>query len=295
MASYWRQRVGSDLPGSVRRAAIAIGVVEQRSDNPIVTEAALEHLPATVQRYLQFMQVVGRRRDHSFAGSFVGRFRRRPDQRWMPFEAWQYSSSDPIMRIFHMRLTTPYVVPLVAQDSYVTGRGAMHGSLGGILTVANGAGPAFDAGELVTYLDDAILVAPGLLLGRAQWSSRSPDAFDVALTDHGLTVRATVVVDRRGAPLDFATSDRSIALAGGPVRTRWSTPVSGWTEIGGRLFPTGASAIWDLPDGPFVYVEGRFEPSSMRFDVDPLTWTGTARGGVARADEPAGSDSGSRR
>lgn len=281
MAPHWRERVGSDLPGSVRRAAIAAGLPHQFDDS-IVTAAAVEPLPATVQRYLRFMQVVGRRRDQSFVSSFVGRFRQRPNQRWMPFRAWQYSASDPVTRIFHMRLSTPYLVPLVAEDSYLAGRGEMHGSLGGIITVARGTGPSFDAGELVTYLNDAILVAPGLLLGQAQWSSRSADAFDVALTDRGLTVTATVVVDRRGAPLEFATLDRSTALAGGPVRARWSTPVGGWTETDGRPLPNGASAIWDLPDGPFTYAQGRFEPSSMRFDVDPVRWA---------AVEPAGSDS----
>ena len=34
----------------------------------------------------------------------------------------------------------------------------------GLVTVADGAGPEFDIGELSTWLDDAVLLTPGMLL-----------------------------------------------------------------------------------------------------------------------------------
>ena len=83
--------------------------------------------------------------------------------------------------------------------------------------------------------------------------SRRPNSFVLDFTDAGRTVRAEVRLDERGAPADFRTDDRYADLPGGLVRARWSTPVEGWTVRSGRPCFTRASAVWQLPDGPFRY------------------------------------------
>ena len=105
----------------------------------------------------------------------------------------------------------------------------MRGKLLGLVPVADGSGPEFDLGELVTWLNDAIMFAPSMLLGaHARFAATgSDDEFDVTVTDRGRTVTARVYLDTDGAPRDFGTEDRWAALSGGLVRARWTTPVSG--------------------------------------------------------------------
>lgn len=146
----------------------------------------------------------------------------------------------------------------------------MQGKLLNVVTVADGHGREFDVGELATWLNDAILVAPSMLLGPATtWADVDDSSFAVTVTDAGLTVAAQVTVDERGAPSDFRTTDRYAALPGGPVRAPWTTPVAGWSLSGERPLPTGGSAVWHLPEGPFVYAEGRFVPESIEYNVAP--------------------------
>ena len=38
---------------------------------------------------------------------------------------------------------------------------------------------------------------------------------------------ARVVLDERGAPVDFHTEDRYADMPGGPVRMGWATPIDG--------------------------------------------------------------------
>src|ERR1700749_5136524 len=66
-----------------------------------VTEADLAGLPAAAQRYLRFMEVIGRPPDWSFVAHFSGRFRLRPRLPWLRSEAWQYSASPAIARLYH--------------------------------------------------------------------------------------------------------------------------------------------------------------------------------------------------
>ena len=141
-------------------------------------------------------------------------------------------------------------------DTYQDGRGRMLGKALNLITVADGSGPEFDTGELVTWLDDAVLMAPSMLLDtRTTWAALSEDSFRVTVTDAGHTVAADVFLDDRGLPRDVRTGDRWADLPGGPVRATWSTPVRGWTAVDGFPRLTGGSAVWHLPDGEFCYGE----------------------------------------
>ena len=78
-------------------------------------------------------------------------------------------------------------------------------------------------------------------------------------TDGGRSVAARVLIDENGAPRDFWTDDRYADLPGGLVRSRWRTPVEGWTVVAGRPVPVGAKAVWQLTSGPFTYAELEFD------------------------------------
>ena len=260
--------------GDLRRA-FAAGVRAAGLPEPVtgvtpVTDADLADLPTSVQRYLRFMGVVGRPRVTSFSAHLTGRFRLRPGQRWMPMQAWQYNTAPHPTRLFLMRIRLAGVLPMVGWDTYLDGRGRMRGKLLGLVPVADGSGPEFDLGELVTWLNDAILFAPSMLLGpHATFTATGSDGeFDVAVTDRGRTVRARVYLDADGAPRDFSTEDRWAALSGGLVRARWTTPVAGWRLVDGRRLLAGGAATWHLPDGEFRYVEiDAFD--SVTFNISP--------------------------
>ncbi len=248
----------------------AAGLPPEPVAGPPVTEADLAPLPEVVQRYLRAMGVLGRPRERSLRARFVGRFRLRAGMGWMPAEAWQYDLAEPIARIFVMRLRFAGFIPMVGKDTYVDGRGRMLGKLLDLVTVADGEGEEFDIGELTTYLNDALLLAPSMLLGAATtWTGVDDRSFDVSLTDAGRTVTGRVFVDERGAPVDFSTTDRFADLPGGPTRTEWRTPVQRWDEVDGRLLPGPFGAVWHLPDGPLPYIEGVIDRSSIVFSGGP--------------------------
>ena len=76
--------------------------------------------------------------------------------------------------------------------------------------MGDGIGEEFDIGELMTYLNDDLLLAPSMLLvPQVSWSAVDAGSFDVALTDHERTVSGRVFVDERGAPRDFMSALRS--------------------------------------------------------------------------------------
>jgi hypothetical protein len=275
--------LGRDLrAAALHDAATTIADPTSLGDARTVGEDDLAHLPETARRYLRSMGVIGREQDRCFLVRFQGRFKR-PGQPWMPCEAWQFNAAAPITRVFHMRIDFARILPMVGRDAYVSGLGSMKGKVLGLVTVADGSGPEFDLGELVTYLNDAVVLAPSMLLDDAvAWSEVDDRSFDLTLTDLGRSVTARVFVDPDGAMIDFATEDRWCDLPDGLVRARWTTPIDGWTEVGGEPWPTGASAIWHLEDGPLPYIEGTFVPGSIVRNVAPATLLHERGGALVR-------------
>jgi len=240
-----------------------------------VTEADLVPLPESARRYLRFMGVVGRPRDWSFRVGFTGRFRRARDEAWMRCEAWQYNTRLALARIFYIQLRLFGVLPVLGRDTYADGRGRMLIRVLDLVTVGDGTGEAYDIGELVTYLNDGILLAPTMLLvPEVRWSEVDASSFDVELADHGRTVKARVSLDERGAPVNFETTDRFYADpkdATQVTRCRWTTPIESWQDVADRRLPTRAQAVWHPPEGELAYADFVFNPATLAFNIPPGT------------------------
>jgi len=279
--------LGRDLRERLERDVAALGAPPP--GGPVVTGAEVAALPPSVQRYLRFMGVVGRPRVTSLQAHLRCRFRMRPNQGFLPAEIWQHNTVAPIARIFWMRIDLAGgLLPMVGRDSYVAGRGRMRGKLFDTFVVADGAGDPFDVGELTTWLNDAVMMAPSMLLGADATFEEVDDAsFVVTLTDAGRTVSARVQLDERGAPVDFHTQDRYADLPGGPVRTPWSTPMEGWRVVDGRAVPSRGSAVWHLPEGDFTY--GVVEFASDDLEWDPAAGMGSGVGSGSRPGSGTGS------
>jgi hypothetical protein len=270
-----RPAVKTPVPqdGLGRRFTDAVATAELSSgpgDERVVTADEIAHLPSVVRRYLRFMGVVEQPRAWSFRVRFQGKFRIRRGLGWMPAEAWQYNSAVQIGRLFVMRIRFVGVIPMYGHDTYLRGHGRMTGKLFGRFTVVEGQGPEFDIGELTTYLNDAIMLAPSMLLTPSTtWTEVDGHSFDITLVDAGRSVTGRVYLDDTGAPFDFSTTDRFADLPSGLVRAEWRTPVQNWHAIDGRVVPGQVSAVWRLPDGDLPYIKGGFVPDSLALNVSP--------------------------
>jgi hypothetical protein len=240
------------------------------TDCTVITAEDVADLPGPARRYLAFMGVVGRPRDRSFQARFSGFFRMAPGRRWTPLEARQRNTVSPVGREFDMRVRVAHVLPMRGRDTYLGGRGRMHGTILGGLTVVEGTGRQFDLGELVTWVGDALMLAPSMLLPPiAEWSSVDDLSFEIRMTDGPNTVTGRVLVDEHGRLTDFRTTDRWYAGRGGPVRAEWRTPAAGWTTAGERPLPIEGVATWSLPTGPFTYARGHWVEGTVEYNGPP--------------------------
>lgn len=238
-----------------------------------IQEHDLASYPAVVQRYMQFMRVVGRPQDWSLRVHFQGLFRRSLKESWMKCDAWQYNTALDLTRIFYLKLRFFGLIPVVGRDTYQHGRGRMHIKLFDQFTVGDGQGTPYDIGELVTYLNDAILLTPSILFSApTEWTAIDDHRFGVSLSNQGITVKATVTTNDEGAPINFETTDRFYSDPNDPSKTTrclWTTPVEGFQQVQGRMVPTRAKAIWHTPQGELPYADFTLDPNELAYNIAP--------------------------
>ncbi len=168
----------------------------------------------------------------------------------------------------------PLLLPVVARDTFVKGLGRMRVRILDRFTVEDAQGRELDIGELITYVNDALLLCPSMLLNNAvEWTHVNNDSFDVSLRHGPLKVTGRVFIDERGAITDFSTNDRFCTHPAKPkagfIRTRWSTPIEGWSHHNGRPFPSFGRAVWHLPEGEFTYAELVARPETHKSNIKP--------------------------
>jgi hypothetical protein len=255
--------------GNRYRAAAREGLGRSEA-MPILTETDLAALPVPVQKYLRVVGAVGKPRVHSFRAVFTGEFRNGLKGRWMPFESEQVNITDPPSRQFLMKASM-LGVPMEGLHLFGTTGATMQIKVASLFQVVDARGPRMDSSETVTLFNDMCLLAPASLVDseRIRWQEAGPLSAMATFTHQGNTISARLAFNESGELVDFVSGDRHMSADGKTYQScPWSTPVSGYRDLGGRRVPAQAETIWHMPEGPFTY--GRFDLVEVRYNLNSL-------------------------
>jgi hypothetical protein len=237
---------------------IAGALLTQSGDNsPVVTAAMLEGLPAPVQRYLTYSGVVGKPIARTVRLKQTGRIRQDAASPWMQLTAEEYYSTNPPGLLWFAKATMNGLPIVRVRDSYVQGKGHMYASAAGLVTVLDMEGPEMDQGALMRYLNEMLWFPSAFLGDNVTWQPIDDHRAQVSLTDHGLTVSATLFFDDEGRVTDFLADRYRNNGDGTSSLLPWSTPIHAYRQYpSGLRLPAEGVGVWHLPSGEkLVYVE----------------------------------------
>lgn len=261
----------------------AEGFAQRHADSPVLSDADLASLPAPVQRYLRFAGAVGKPRVWNYRIHYRGGLRSAPDKAFMLGTTDQQSFVNPPARHFLVKMSM-LGLPVQAYHRYVGPAAAFEVRLASLVQIVDAKGPEMNRAETVTLFNDMWLLAPSTLIDAAvAWQEVDPLTVRATWTHAGHTISATLSFESSGALTNFVSEDRARtedlknmgatnmspgSAVGSANRLRWSTPIEGWRDFGGRRLPVSAKAIWHLPAGDFVY--GQFEILDAAFNTTPV-------------------------
>lgn len=268
--------------GAVLAAVIGIGVgslswnqtfrdkverlfrAQQQTERKIITEEDIKDLPGPVQRYLRYTGVIGKERVSYVRLKQKGFMRPKPDAKWLPLEAEQYYTVDKPGFIWMGRLTYAPLFTISAQDMYQDGTGNMHIKMLSTITVTNAKGKVMDEATLMRFFNEMQWFPTALVSDKIKWEAIDSGSARATMTDHGITVSAVFYFDDEGRLTNFV-AERARDTGGGKlVKTKWSTPISGYKTFNDLRLPYKGEAIWHMESGEYSY--GKIEITELEYD-----------------------------
>lgn len=228
-----------------------------------ITDDHVARLPAPVRRYLRAAGVVGRRSIRTVRVTQRGEMRRRAGEKWMPFTAEQWFTTDPPGFVWDARIRFLPLLSFSVTDKFVAGRGGLEAKLLSVFRVAEAKGPEVDQGELLRYLGELAWFPTAWLSSYLECESVDDRTVNVTMRQPGCAASAAVHFDADGM-VGLVSAERYAEENGKYPLRKWSGRFIDYRPINGLLIPTKASVTWHLDSGDLEYF--RCELESVEYD-----------------------------
>lgn len=244
-ARFFECRYRQDVQANIDR----VGSLEMS----LLTEADIRHLPAPVQRYLRYAEVLNKPKLHEMRIVFDGEMRKQGKD-WFTFKSEQYNFFDVPTRLFFMKAKM-FGVMVPGYHAYKNGQASMQIKLFGLFPIINIKDGSLNKAETVTMFNDMCLMAPASLISPAiQWDSIDDRSAKATFTVKDISISAVLYFNDQDQLINFISDDRYDVNA--QKQFRFSTPVSAYQNFHGYNVMSYGEAVWHYPDGAFTY--GKF-------------------------------------
>jgi hypothetical protein len=238
-----------------------------QKSNPtvILTESDVQHLPAPVQRYLRYSNVIGKPKPGNMHVVFEGEMRSKGKD-WFEFTSEQYNFFDEPTRLFFMKANM-FGITVPGYHRYQQQTALMNVKLFGLIDVVKIQDENLAKGETVTVFNDICLMAPGFLTDkRITWELLNDTAAKATLTNGPIKVSAVLYFNQQGQLIDFISNDRYETNS--KLWLPFSTPVSEYKVISNMNLISYGEAVWHYPDSAFVY--GKFRTKKIEYNLSSV-------------------------
>ncbi len=217
-----------------------------------ISKAQVQGLPEPMQRYLRYARVIGKEPIRTVHLTQQGVMRTQPGQKWLPFVAQQYFTTNPPAFLWHATMRLFPFVWISATDRFSQGHGNMRIKLLSVIPMGNARGSEMDQSEMQRYLAEMIWFPAAWLSKSIEW--QAIDAHTVKAIMHASDVTAPVVlhVNEQGQ-LTRVTADRYKEEHGRYLLTPWSGQCDEYQAVEGMRIPTRIAITWHLASGDFTW------------------------------------------
>jgi hypothetical protein len=241
------------------KARLAAGTVPTPAT--IHSDEQLHELPAPVVRYLRQVLAVGqpmiRRARIEWRGEF--NMGRPGADNWKAIEAVQEYAINPPGYVWDARVAMVPALPVLVRDTFVAGRGSMHGAIAGWVTVVDAAQtPGLATAALQRHLGEAIWFPTALLPSQGvHWEPIDESRARATLSSGGVTATVEFHFGADGLVDTVLVPDRLFDDGRTPPVSRlWRARVLRWQAFEGMKLPSHAVAEWVLDRGVYAYWRG---------------------------------------
>lgn len=231
---------------------------EQRPNNQRpekITQEDIQKLPQPIQKYLNYVGVVGTEKVVNFKAQIEGTLTLKPKAEPLPYIGEQSNFILQGIRLFYMDVSMKKI-KLYGLHHFDQEDARMQIKVFDLFQVVNENGQHMREAETVTFFNDMVLFAPQTLISdQIQWKELDDFYVEATFTHNNICIKAILIFDALGRIIDFTSDDRWVREKGGVMKqVPWSTPISKYQTINGLHLPAYGEAVWHYPEGKFSYI-----------------------------------------
>lgn len=149
-------------------------------------------------------------------------------------------------------------IPFEGYDYYQNGTGGMKGVIAKAITLFDQTGADMDKACLATFLAESLFAPTVLLQDYITFEEISDFEVRATITYGGQTASGIFTFNEQYEMISFTTNDRAATGTDGNIEyIPWSALCSDYQfSENGIKYPTKFQAVWNYPDGDFVYFDG---------------------------------------
>ena len=143
-------------------------------------------------------------------------------------------------------------IPFQGYDYYENGTGGMKGVLAKCITLFDERGADMDRACLVTYLSEILFIPSALMDENITFEQTDETHVKAEITYAGQTAGGIFTFNDGKEMISFESVDRG--------EVPWTAKCSGYImSESGIKHPTDMQAVWNYPDGDFIYFDGKID------------------------------------
>lgn len=230
-----------------------------KEEGTIFSSEDFLHLPLAIRRYIEHCGYIGTSQmsylkmeyhDVDFMQGKAG-----------PSLKIDYTQYDFVSEPCRMALidSSMFGTPFEGYDYYRDGVGGMKGVIAKGVTLFHQTGAEMDKACLVTFLAECMFIPSALLQDYIAFEEVSDYEVKATIQYAGQSASGIFTFNEQYEYVLFTTNDRGVTNADGTMEyVPWSAVcVDYHVSESGIKYPTKFQAVWNYPDGDFVYFNGR--------------------------------------
>ncbi len=227
-------------------------------DDELFTEQDFLHLPTAIQRYIENCGYIGTQKMSYLKMEYHNvNFSQGKDRPALTIDYTQYNFiNEPCrMALIDSRM---FAIPFEGYDYYQNGTGGMKGVIAKAITLFDQTGADMDKACLATFLAESLFAPTILLQDYIIFEEISDFEVKATISYKGQTASGIFTFNEQYEMISFTTNDRAAQGTDGSMEyVPWSAICNGYQlSKNGIKHPTKFRAVWNYPDGDFVYFDG---------------------------------------
>ena len=238
-----------------------------QTSNKVFTEEDFNNLPAAIQKYLQSCGYIGTPKMSYLKMKYHDvDFSQGKDRPALTIDYTQYNFVGKPCRMAFVD-SSMFGIPFEGYDYYQNGTGGMKGVIAKAVTLFDQIGVDMNKACLATFLAESLFAPTILLQDYITFEEISEFEVWATISYKGQTANGIFTFNEQYELISFTTNGRAITGTDGSMEyVPWSAICKDYQlASNGVKYPTKFQAVWNYPDGDFVYFDGSISEISYGY------------------------------